>query len=267
MKALPKSILVGVGALIISTLGIQASDELAGVSGRLSGLVLESQGVCGLHEVPILFGSHSVCMDVYEASPHTSCPYEQIKSEVDTQVNIGAEACRAHSAPSLDPWKYVTYTEAQQLCARAGKRLPTNEEWYKVALGQTELDACFLSQTLELTGTANCVTNTGVHDVVGNVWEWMDDTVTDGTYKDRSLPESGYITLVDSDGVVLTTHTEPDARFGEDYAWVNSTGVQGIIRGGFYGSGEDGGIFSQNIAVPLNFSAVGVGFRCVRDIL
>lgn len=267
MKALPKSVFIGVGALIISTLGIQASDELSGVTGRLSGLVIESQEVCGIHEVPILFGSHSICMDVYEASPAVSCPYAQTKSELDTQVNVGTAACEANTAPNLEPWKYVTYTEAQQLCARSGKRLPTNEEWYKVAISLSETEACFSSGVLGSTGASNCVTSTGVYDVVGNVWEWMDDTVIDGTYKDRSLPLSGYVTLVDGEGIVLTTHNEPDPRFGEDYAWVSSTGVQGIIRGGFYGSGSDGGIFSQNLAVPLNFSAVGVGFRCVRDIL
>lgn len=267
MKVLPKSVLVGIGALIISTLGIQASDELSGISGRLSGLVLESQTVCKEHEVPILFGSHSVCMDVYEASPDASCPFIKIASEVETQINVGSPTCKASSAPNIEPWKFVTYTEAKQLCARANKRLPTNEEWYKVALGQTEASVCFSNTTLRPTGASGCVTNTGVHDVVGNVWEWMEDTVTGGMYKDRSLPNSGYVTLVDSDGVVLTTDTAPDPRFGEDYAWVNPVGVQGIIRGGFYGSEDDGGVFSQNLAVPLSFSAVGVGFRCVRDIL
>ncbi len=267
MKALRKSVLIGVGALIISTLGIQASDQLTGISGRLSGLVIESQGVCGAHELPILFGSHSICMDVYEASPTISCPAISIQSEVDTQINVGTTVCQAQTMPGLEPWKYITYTQAQQLCARAGKRLPTNEEWYKVALGQSDTNTCFSNTTSALTGASNCVTSTGIHDVVGNVWEWMSDTTNNGTYKDRSLPSSGYVTLVDGEGVVLATDTNPDSNFGEDYAWVNPTGVQGIIRGGFYGSGDDGGIFSQNLAIPLNFSAVGVGFRCVRDIL
>lgn len=269
LKVLPKAIGIGLTALIISTLGIQASDQLSGVSGRLSGSVFDSKTGCGPHEVLILYGSHSVCMDVYEASPAAACPLSVITGEVDTQVNVAAGSCLPATVPEVEPWRYVSYTQAQQLCAKAGKRLPTNDEWYKVALGQAEPASCFSNTVgkLLLTGTNNCMTNTGVHDLIGNVWEWVADTTNNGQYADRQLPSSGYVSLVDAQGVVLSTQDNPDANFGEDYAWVNPVGVQGIIRGGFYGSGTDGGIFSQNLAVPLNFSAVGVGFRCVRDVL
>ncbi len=268
LTVLPKSLLIGFVAIAISTLGIQASDELSGVSGKLTSLVLDSQTVCGPHEVLVLYGTHSLCMDTFEAGPASQCPKVVIGNEVDTQLNIAVSGCKAESKPHVMPWRHVTYTEAKQLCARAGKRLPTNEEWYKVSLGIENVEKCFGNNVqLKLTGVNNCVTATGVHDVVGNVWEWMEDTVTEGLYKNRSLPESGYVSLVDQDGIVLETSDDPNNSFGKDYAWVDQTGVQGIIRGGFYGSETDGGVFAQNLAVPLNFSAVGVGFRCVRDIL
>lgn len=264
-----KSALVGVAAVVVSTLGIQASDELSGMSGRLSGLVLDSQIGCSANETLLLFGTHSLCLDTYEVSPGDECPIAEINGEVDTQVNVASVKCLPASQPQVLPWRYVTYTNAQQLCARAGKRLPTNDEWYKVALGQLDTEACFVGSdgSLQPTGNTNCVTSTGVHDVVGNVWEWVSDTTENGQFEERELPPSGYVSLVDAQGVVLKTEAAPDANFGEDYAWISDTGVQGIIRGGFYGSGSDGGIFSQNLAVPLNFSAVGVGFRCVRDLL
>lgn len=268
-KAWLKATAIGFAAVVISTLGIQASDQLSGVSGRLTGLVLDSQTGCGVNETLLLFGSRSVCMDTYEVSPGGNCPLSEIGGEVDTQVNVASAACLPAPQSEVLPWRYVTYTQAQQLCARAGKRLPTNDEWYKVALGQIDPDACFMTSggVLKSTGSNNCVTSTGVHDLVGNVWEWVEDTTTAGQYEGRSLPSSGYVALVDEEGVVLKTALAPDKSFGEDYAWVAATGTQGIIRGGFYGSGTDGGIFSQNLTVPLNFSAVGVGFRCVRDML
>jgi formylglycine-generating enzyme required for sulfatase activity len=102
--------------------------------------------------------------------------------------------------------------------------------------------------------------------MVGNVWEWIDGQVQDGTYEERSLPESGFVSLVDSSGVVVSTAVSPVAEFGEDYAWTDSAGVKGIIRGGFYGSGSDAGIFAQNLSVPLDFKTTGVGFRCVKDL-
>ena len=72
--------------------------------------------------------------------------------------------------------------------------------------------------------------------------------------------------MVDNNGVVVETGSEPNTTFGEDYAWINKNGVFGIIRGGFYGGESDAGIFSQNLAVPFDLRTTGLGFRCVKDI-
>lgn len=268
LHQLRKGFFVGLAAVVISTLGIQASDEFSGVSGRLSGLLIDSTEVCDKGSVLILLGSHSICMDTYEASPNKNCTYQNTENELETKANITKGQCTAVSVAGVYPWRFVNYTEATRLCARSGKRLPTNEEWYKVALGLGEPSACFNSkdQTLKMTGANNCVTPTEVSDIVGNVWEWTKDVSKNGIYNEQLLPESGYVALVDEVGVVLETNLSPDDSFGKDYAWVNKAGTKGFIRGGFYGSGEDGGIFAQNIAVPLDFTAVGVGFRCVRDL-
>jgi len=261
----PKAILVGLGAVLLSTIAIQASDTLSGVSGQLASSITGNNSICGEGAEIILFGSHSVCMDSFEASPGKNCTYEMPKSEVESQVNVAKDSCLAVSIGDKEPWRFVTYTEASQLCARSGKRLPTAEEWYKVALGHTDVTSCFTA-TLAKTGANNCVTPTGIHDLVGNVWEWTADTVTDGAYENNALPDSGYVALVDGSGLVLETTEVPNPQFGEDYAWIDKSGVRGLLRGGFFGSGTDGGVFAQNMAVPLNFTATGVGFRCVKDV-
>lgn len=265
LRKWPKSVLIGLGAVALSTLGIQASDYVSGVSGQLASSITGSNSVCGNGTELIMYGSHSVCMDVFEASPSQGCTYAATKSEVETQVNVSKDSCKAVSEADKEPWRFVTYTEASQLCARSGKRLPTAEEWYKVALGHGDTAACFTA-ALAKTGANNCVTPTGVHDVVGNVWEWTADTVTDGKHNETELPASGYVSLVDGAGLVLETSEVPNGQFGEDYVWIDKSGVRGLLRGGFYGSGTDGGVFAQNMAVPLNFAATGVGFRCVRDV-
>jgi hypothetical protein len=79
--------------------------------------------------------------------------------------------------------------------------------------------------------------------MIGNVWEWIDEEIVDGTYDDRLLLETGYVSLVDGDGVVVEASDRPSTEFDEDYAWINQEGLRGMIRGGFYGSREDAGIF------------------------
>lgn len=263
-----KGVIVIFGAVVLSTLAINASDVFRGMEGSLSGLVSDATGPCGEGAVLLQLQGGAVCVDVYEASPGENCDIQDPKSEVDTQVNMNVGNCAANSAPDRFPWRFVSLTQAQQLCARAGKRLLTNEEWYQSVLGMGDVTSCVIQakSSPQNTGTANCTTPAGIHDMVGNVWEWVDGEVVNGTYNDTALPPSGYVALVNTDGVVLETTDVPQSEYGEDYAWTGQSGTNGMIRGGFYGSGTDAGIFTLNASVALNFRASGVGFRCVKDL-
>jgi len=269
MNKLQKSALIGVGALVLSTLAIQASDMVRGIEGNLPGLVKESTGPCARGEVQVLLGSHQLCVDAYEASASGNCPHPNPQSSIETQNNANQSDCKPESKAEAMPWRFVSLTQAQQLCARTGKRLPTNDEWYKIVSGFTQDASCNIdSQSTEpgLTGSFACATPSGVSDMIGNVWEWVDEEITNGTYKERTLPQSGYVALVDSDGVVIETANNGSAEFGNDYAWTAHDGVHGMLRGGFYGSKSDAGIFAQNMSVPLDLRVTGVGFRCVKDL-
>jgi len=264
---LRNSFLIGCAAVALSTLGIQASDMASGIAGRLTGSAFTSTGPCGESEVLLRFGAYALCMDTYEASASAACPHTEVRSELQTIDNLDAPICMPATAPGVEPWRFVSFTQAEQLCARVGKRLPTADEWHRTAIGISDTSSCVLTASGPAdTGSGNCVTPTGVHDIVGNVWEWLGETVSDGMFNGRHVPQSGYVDLVDDAGIVLRTSGTAGPAFGEDYAWVVHEGVRGILRGGFYQSGSDGGIFAQNMSVPLDFTTAGVGFRCVRDV-
>jgi len=218
--------------------------------------------------VQLLLGDRALCVDTYEASPGEDCPHQDPNNVIASQENVSTGSCQPVTQPDAAPWRFVSYTDAQQLCARVGKRLPNNDEWYRAVSGIAADAPCVLGGqgSPEPTGTANCVSPLGAHDLIGNVWEWVDAEVVEGVYNDRTLPLDGYVTAVDGDGVVSETSQRPQSDFGEDYAWTSTDGVTGMIRGGFYGSGTDGGIFSLNSSIATNFRATGIGFRCVRDI-
>jgi len=267
MKKRYKTTLVIFGAVVFSSVAIQASDVLRNIDGNLAGRVIDSQTPCGTGAVLVNLSSGALCVDQYEASSSESCPVSVPETQIQTQENLNNYECSATSKQSADPWRYVSLAQAQQLCARTGKRLPNNDEWYALASAMGDQSKCVVNTAGPgTTGDTQCVTQSGVYDMVGNLWEWIDGEVYDGQYNERPLPESGYVDIVDSDGVVVETSTIGNIEYGNDYAVTNLTAVRGILRGGYYGSGDDAGLYAQNLSVPLDFKAPGVGFRCVKSI-
>lgn len=263
-----KGTLIGIGALVISTLGIFASDTLQGIDrlGNLAGI--SGSGTCPAGMTAFKIAANMLCVDIYEASTGGACPNSAPKNVIESEKNAGTESCYAASEKGKQPWTFITLGQAQRVCAASGKRLPTSDEWYALALGTKESECLMNGSESRVTGGAACVSSAGSHDMIGNVWEWVNETVEGATYRGRQLPAEGYVQEADASGIAIASDPNAGSElYGEDYFWSKESGTFGMIRGGFYGSGKDAGLYTVNASVPTNFAAQGVGFRCVSDVL
>jgi formylglycine-generating enzyme required for sulfatase activity len=151
-------------------------------------------------------------------------------------------------------------------CSRAGKRLPKSDEWYTFAVGtpDDETKCNINTSTVAKTGSQKqCMAATGVFDAIGNAWEWTQDDVINGQYQGRTLPDAGYVTQVDAHGVATLTSVSPSELFYKDYFWSAKEGAFGILRGGFYGSKDDAGVYAVQAQTVPTLSGTAIGFRCV----
>lgn len=159
----------------------------------------------------------------------------------------------AVSIPGVTPSSYINWFQAAAVARNSGKRLPTNAEWQAAALGTPDGAPCFVSESAVApvpTGTPGCVSNVGVFDMVGNLWEWVADWV----------PLSAGLSPICDPGLFGT---------GDDNclrAPVTTVGGPGaLIRGGAYGIGTRAGVFAVfGGLTPVYGNDSTIGFRAAR---
>ena len=160
----------------------------------------------------------------------------------------------AVSLPSEIPSSHISWFQAQEACANAGKRLPTNAEWQVGVNGTPDpgpdngtTDCDTASDGLALTGTrSSCVSARGAFDMVGNMAEWVADWVPMPT----NCP--GWASFSDDEMCLAGASTTQ-----------NSPGA--LVRGGAFASlgGSRAGPLAVHVFAPLHTNNF-VGFRCAR---
>jgi formylglycine-generating enzyme required for sulfatase activity len=257
-----------ISAVVLTALGIDASDTLSGSHDTLLAQLIsfDEKSVCPEEMVHVPSALTFTCVDRYEASAAESCPHQNPINELESKANADSPECKALSAKDANPWGSITREQAALACTRVGKRLPKSSEWYVFAAGTSEKEGMcnIASSGSTKTGVRDeCLSAVGVNDAIGNVWEWVADDVIDGMYEGRKLPQEGYVVQVDAGGVATQTGVKPSDLFYSDYLWSEGNGAFGMLRGGFYGSRSDAGVYAvQARTLPTSVSAA-VGFRCI----
>jgi serine/threonine protein kinase/formylglycine-generating enzyme required for sulfatase activity len=151
---------------------------------------------------------HSVWLDAFwiDQTEVTNGMYEECVAEkvCDPQDNhdyTNPDTGTQHfnsSAYSDYPAVYVNWEQANDYCAWAGRRLPTEAEWEKAAKGDTFYSypwgnsspnsnlANFndnIGDTVEVGSYPDGASMYGALDMAGNVWEWVNDWYNDTYYK------------------------------------------------------------------------------------
>lgn len=269
IKKIATFTLVVLGSILLTSFSIDATDTLRGSQTALSIFSKKiTEANCPSGMAMISGPDYSFCVDKYEASASDNCVFSEPKSVLDTTINIADSKCKAVSEEGKQPWTFLARPQAEQLCAKDNKRIPSANEWYLASMGTPDsLENCNLAGKLSTSGSfEKCISGAGAFDMVGNVWEFIGAETEGGSYGSRVLPDSGYVTKVDADGVALSTDLEPQTIYNNDYFWLNKDGNYTILRGGFYGSGTDGGVYATNAQVDANFAGAAMGFRCAMSL-
>lgn len=173
----------------------------------------------------------------------------------------GSAACAglyAVSIPGVVPAKHVTWFQAVALCANAGKRLPTNQEWQLAALGTPDTggadDGATTCNTDDVGGVgavpagsrSACVSARGAFDAAGNVSELV------------------------ADWQPISTACPGWGGFSDDYMCFAGASTLDpfpgmLVRGGDYRYDAEAGPLAVDV-LAVTEANPGVGFRCAREL-
>jgi formylglycine-generating enzyme required for sulfatase activity len=189
------------------------------------------------------------------------------------------------------PSRSLTWFQAQQACAASGRHLITNGEWQAAVAGTPDPGAsnagddgpCNTSGSLgarrtgRTAGPLACVSKSGVEDLIGNLWEWVDlwgqagypwMSASGKTIDESKMPwPKGY---GDTCGAA-PNETSCDKTWnvnGESVGPVDWTsGLPfAALRGGYWSNGTEAGAFAFAASHGPSTWFWAIGFRCSRGM-
>jgi len=217
-------------------------------------------------------------VDRYEASvwENADCTGTEYGGEMDNWADATgfpyhgsfSEPLFACSVAGVDPARFLTWFQAQAACAASGKRLLTNAQWQAAVAGTHDpgISSAFTGSCVtqgavtRMTGSAgetpvewdSCTSYWGVEDMIGNLWEWVEDWYGQG-------PDTG------ADG------HQPDEYFGDLHTNIDDAPARGIydtvfpavgLRGGGVWMGAGSGAFAVHHNHTPSDGNPRMGFRC-----
>ena len=157
----------------------------------------------------------------------------------------------------------LTWLQAIQVCAQAGKGLCSNAMWQAAVAGSPEASCNTDTGSVALTGSrAACVSKRGAFDMVGNRSEWVSDWFIGGLWPTVADPYMPFnLDFIEDLLRGFAGRVCNQSVCDDPSDFLDRVPAAGL-RGGSYEDGTDAGPFYFDVMSGLDRGAPSAGVRC-----